>query len=613
MIDRFVTDNLQAKLAKKSLNTLVGWNRLEGRQRTTNMANALRAELHDALWMLTRQWQMGEYKGDDAGSPVIAAPIVTHSPLERFQSGTSAAQDFDLNIPFEAKVEALPLEFQRKGLSVSLDLRMQMGRHWLKLLVPLGDHKARYIELYAIDPVDPANRQHASIAAHPEALQLFSAATGRLMDGYKFYQYLTEQGGKAADGLVVNAAEADKINDLGKLFLSWFARQYTQPAEQSASAWEAERLEYRFSLAAQATGGEKRLNADEYFNGKLDWFNYDIDSDGPRLGAIAKPETRVNALLPSPLTFPGMPNTRWWAFEDGKINLGKIAVSSTDLGRMAFLEFSLLYANDWYLSPLTLPAGAAAEVHGVAVTNVFGERFWVKPAGQGIDDDWQRWTMFTNSIRGKGRAIADTGILTPPVVPKIQQGKPLDEVRLTRDEMANMVWAIECTIPLPTGRSKPGREAARELRQYFEKLVSTVPPATTPSAPLRYDVMSAVAEHWIPFVSARQEGSNRLTRLQRGSMLRIIEGEQGLPHRIVPRTGLLRQGLDFKNPEPYFLEEEEVPRAGLKVTRAFRRTRWRFGQTFVWLGAQKVVGRGEGNSGLTFDRLVKQDMPTDRP
>ena len=45
------------------------WNRLEARPRTDNFDRALKAEVRDALWMLTRQWQMGEFAGDDAGSP----------------------------------------------------------------------------------------------------------------------------------------------------------------------------------------------------------------------------------------------------------------------------------------------------------------------------------------------------------------------------------------------------------------------------------------------------------------------------------------------------------------------------------------------------------------
>ena len=36
---------------------------------------------------------------------------------------------------------------------------------------------------------------------------------------------------------------------------------------------------------------------------------------------------------------------------------------------------------------------------GLAVTNVFGERFWIEAAGRGVDKDWQRWSMFTINVR----------------------------------------------------------------------------------------------------------------------------------------------------------------------------------------------------------------------
>ena len=60
----------------------------------------------------------------------------------------------------------------------------------------------------------------------------------------------------------------------------------------------------------------------------------------------------------------------------------------------------------------------------------------------------------------------------------------------------------------------------------------------------------------------------------------------------------------------YFLHEEEVPRAGVRVTQAFQRTRWRDGRAWVWLGVRKQTGRGEGSSGLAFDRIV--DIPPRR-
>src|SRR5712692_2808392 len=51
---------------------LRGWNRLEGRPRSADFERSLRAEVRDPLWFLGRQWQYGEFEGEDAGSPIDA-------------------------------------------------------------------------------------------------------------------------------------------------------------------------------------------------------------------------------------------------------------------------------------------------------------------------------------------------------------------------------------------------------------------------------------------------------------------------------------------------------------------------------------------------------------
>ncbi len=71
-----------------------------------------------------------------------------------------------------------------------------------------------------------------------------------------------------------------------------------------------------------------------------------------------------------------------------------------------------------------------------------------------------------------------------------------------------------------------------------------------------------------------------------------------------PRTTLMRPGLDGLTRAPYHLNEEEVPRAGSRVTQAWQRTRWRDGTVFLWLGAQKDTGRLSGGSGLAFDQAA---------
>ncbi|HXU63001.1 MAG TPA: hypothetical protein VN962_14935, partial [Polyangia bacterium] len=102
----------------------------------------------------------------------------------------------------------------------------------------------------------------------------------------------------------------------------------------------------------------------------------------------------------------------------------------------------------------------------------------------------------------------------------------------------------------------------------------------------------------------------RATQLQRAAMPRLMEGDPNPPEKIRPRTTLLREGLDRTPRAPYFLHDEEVPRAGAQVSLSYQRTRWTDGRVVVWLGARKQVGRGEGSSGLAFDRLVNAPPAT---
>jgi hypothetical protein len=166
--------------------------------------------------------------------------------------------------------------------------------------------------------------------------------------------------------------------------------------------------------------------------------------------------------------------------------------------------------------------------------------------------------------------------------------------------MANMVWGIEKRIPAPSGAGKPGPEAAREYFAALARIIGPPPAPPAPKAPIRYSVMNTVPENWIPFVPVHLEGSDRETRLQRAAMPRLLGPDPDAFQKVRPRTTLLRHNL----PKAYYLDEEEVPRAGTLVRLAYQRTRWLDGKAFVWFGASKSTGRGEGSSGLAFDRLV---------
>src|SRR3979490_2053655 len=103
---------------RKSVPLLRGWNRLEGRPSIPDFERSLRAEVRDPLWFLTRQWQFGEFQGEDAASPIDVALGVRFAPLATMRVGGTDVP-YDPSIPIETRVEREPppadLTFHMQG------------------------------------------------------------------------------------------------------------------------------------------------------------------------------------------------------------------------------------------------------------------------------------------------------------------------------------------------------------------------------------------------------------------------------------------------------------------------------------------------------------------
>jgi hypothetical protein len=574
--------------------------------------------------MLTKQWQMGEFKADDAGSPVLAKMHMATTRLTKYSADGNPPQLFTNETPLEAQVERRPIPLFCGEQVISLDIRLLLGRHWLKLLKKelLGHLSGEFIREYGLAPPDPADRADVMVCAHQSAWQKFAAMAGHCVDGGKLLLHLkSHPTHHASDGIASSAAEKVVIEVLEVEFRRWFEELFYQPPDAANEAWLPERLEYQFACSAPEKDAEKVLTAEEYYHGHLDWYNFSIDQTRRTLGPINDPnpvdvrKTITRSFMPNPVAFAGMPQSRWWRFEDGRTNFGDIKPDTTDLNKLILMEFGLVYANDWFMLPVTVPTGSIVSVSGLVITNVFGERFWIEPAGKGSDEDPRRWTMYTMNVAGHADVPADAAMLVAPTIPLTLEGKALEEVYLMRDEVANMVWGVETRIALPNGEPVPGREAGLQLQQHYQRIVqqegggTTPPPAVEPSAVMRYLLMKGVPENWIPFIPVHKDNDRREIQLQRASMPRLIEGDMKPIERIKPRTSLLRAGLSATPRAPYFIFEEEVPRAGVRVRQSFQRTRWYGGKVITWLGVQKQAGRGEGASGLAFDQLVPTGAP----
>ncbi len=548
-------------------------NRLEGSPRTPDFEDSLRMEIHDPLWTLCRQWQFGEFQGEDAGSPYQAKILGTHAQPHQIRNlRNDQATDYDLNQPMEMVVE-------REQLQKDLFLATQMGRHLFKILKThgLANVKNLFLGRYPLE-ISPESDDR-------EGLYLSTSLSNSFPDGFAIYEDM--QSGQFLQWVTDEAAlNTDTIKVVQEDFLRWFGHLYQQPSS-GQSFWDPSRLEYSFAADyTDGQGEEQQLVADQYASGHLDWFAFDqVKGAGEPTGTPA--EERLQTFIPTNLEFGGMPHPRLWQMEEGRIDFGKIEASPTSLISLLLAEYGLTYSNDWFILPYPMEINTVCEIQGIMVQDVFGQHIFVCPAVDNPEMDWQEYAVFHQTERDTTEKNRNRFCLVPSVG-KLMESAPLEKVNFMRDEMSNMVWAIEHTIPSEAGIGRDARRDSTRLPQDFVPAPSEVP------AKIRYVLGSTVPENWIPFIGVQKKDP------QTGNALNEIRLQRArLPQAPGPKGVILNESQPT-----YFIEEEEVPRTGVIVERSFQRTRWLNGKTYLWLGRRKTAGRGEGWSGLMFDQIV---------
>src|SRR5262245_34171967 len=565
-----------------------GWNRLEGRVRTEEFERALRAEARDPLWFLARQWQFLELKGDDAGSPIEARVALRQTKLARFATRDGPARPFPTEQPLEAVVE-------REGPPMDRIALIQIHRAFDKALAGAGlspaDRMAVHAGMRAAYPLNPTKIDGVD---DEEAHQLAALADARLFDGAKLLAdanvatTIDSQSGLAATLAAAAKTAATTVK-------AWYAALYLTPTVAEETAWAPSQLEYQFSCATEPGQGQTVLMGDSYAQGRLDWFAVDVAVPDTRLGESSAtgsaPLEETLSFLPTAISFAGMPSNRFWEMENRKVEFGAITAHTTDIAKILLIEFMLAYANDWCLIPLEVDVGSLCDTMGLVVHDVFGDVTLVRAADRGTDEDWRRWAMFGLETRLAGD-VPQPRLFMPPTTPKLMESAPLERVVFLRDEMANLCWAVERIVPSAAGIGIDGEQFALSRAP-----PPALEPAPAPGATARYRLGTDAPLNWRPFTPVRIPGSIRSVRLQRARLPRDPRAPLG--------TILIGPGL---GPQTYYINEEEIPRAGRVVTRSFQRTRWIDGRVVLWLGRRTMTGRGEGSSGLAFD--VLEEIPS---
>jgi hypothetical protein len=616
------------------------WSRLEPLPTSDDTSEALQARVADPLWMLARQWQFNEFQGEDAGSPIKAALRIEGVPVTSLVGGGAPAQALAGAAPVEALVE------REQVLPVHPKLNAQAGQQLMRRLraAGLGGVLPTLIENYPAviaAPQDPVGDNAGFVwnalldGKAVDAMQIASDLRPVLDNDGTLDAFGT--------GIGVAAGQLADFRTAARQWMQWLDELAVDGTTPGASPyWNPQRLEYAFALQADGTQPLLRLEADEYTDGKLDWHTFTVNAataqPGPNAQLIEVEPKRPP--MPAIARYPGMPADRYWDFEDGRVNFGMLGAAKNDLARIAVIEYALVFGNDWFTLPITLPVNALYRVEKLDVLDNFGITVKIPPAK---NLDGSQWTMYEMSVSENPlvpRARLDDILYLCPSV-KTLEGPPLEHVLMMRDEMANMVWGIEKCVQGTSGEPLDRKFEANRLstNQVLRPPANAV--VAPGGAPLNYTLQTPVAAHWIPFLPVKKQGAtpfNWSIQLQRGVVTHYYQvtpsrlndprnadykafierlraapfveekAEQGSPENRLqgfmfhPRGSILRLDPNAPVDTDYLrIEEEEVPRDGIEIRRAFNYARDANGRALLWIGRSKVTGRGEGSSGLRFD------------
>ena len=611
------------------------WTRLDPVIQSQALGAGLNAEVRDPLWMLTRQWQLGELWGEDVGSPVQTWLELDCVPLTRYLPGgiapgaTVAGQDVVAGTPLETLVEREPV---RVDGAQQLRLAAEAGLQFRRMLVDAGAATLwpGVVQHFQI----PAPGADVAAGLEPDVLRFLEIVAGRVADGNLLaavVRGLTATGAlpaAVASGVATwrtwrsSLPEADRgrLDTAAGTWLTWYEALFSEPRPATANpAWVPERLEYALAVSTVlperqilrkiefATGEqppryafdavprtELVLSAPEYSAGHLDWYSFGALPTGS-LGApaVARDPLRRTA-IPTAARFPGMPASRYWEFEDARVDFGAVAAGPQQLAHLLLVEFALIHADDWFVIPVDVPVGTVSRVRWLVVADTFGQRTII-PSAREVDraagEQQLPWDMFRLApdpgvIGASAVALTDV-LFLPPSLGLSLHGEPVEEVALLRDSMANMAWAVERLVEGLIGQPVDLSEAFHRARVEEPDEASSVA-ATNGQPPLMYRLSTPVPRHWLPLYPARIRADAPDMWLLRGGdpRGRIMEPERDPARR------------------PLYVHEEELPLEGARVTRAYQYARWVDGSTHLWMGRRKSVGRrGELSSGLRFDVL----------
>jgi hypothetical protein len=532
------------------------------------------ARIADPLWLLARQWQLGELLGEDAATPVSvrverrALPITAWAPAADVGETRAAVAGANWRPwPDGATLDELVEHVPRAAAENGVRWRAETGAQLAEMLREAGcaDSEAALLEAHPLtlaeDAADPAG------VLDPTAQRLFLALEGQVPDGAAARAAL-----EAGDpDWVTQASRPADARTAAADWLTW-----VEGVPGAGGAWTTPRLEHDFLVRFGHGEHAAVLRARAFGGGAARWHHFewvkDVDVQLEGDGELGPEDSVADVMLATPLRYPGMPADRYWQLEEGSVDVSAIEAQPHDLARLCLAEFALVSGDDWLVIPVDGKLGAINQIGSVEITTTFGETVAIEE--DGANRRTRGFRMFEVTA-ADGDSLP--GVVLPPVAATPLIGDPVEEVAFIRDETANMAWAVERIVPGRSGDPRP--RSAEQLPPRPE------PPEHLDPNDVLYELQVPVPRNWIPLVPVRLAPGT--IGLRKGAML--DEGEA------VQAESLLLE------PTPLTFAPEEIPREGITVRAVRSLARRRDGTYARWTGHRISVGRGEGSSGYASD------------
>lgn len=519
------------------------WQRLEPRPRTNSVQEGLAAKIRDPLWMLGRQWQVGEFRGEDCGTPCRAeVEIASGRPSRISGDGWQATVE---------EVGDVERGSTRAWLPAETRLSRELGDVFLDMLEDIGalDELSTLFDELELRPAD-----------------------GLGLDGIALWQRAGSLGRICAE--LFPEPRSNAVGAAFDEFAAWASATFGSTPRETSGPWRPPYLDHRAkldTLLPDGTNAQVTVRPDS--DAHVDWHAMELERRGD-LERSARIDSDEFVRPPTRISFPGMPHRRWWRFEEGQVCLPKLTPDKRDLATLLLLDFALVAGDDWFVVPVRIPRDRFAHVSSSRITDTFGETFTSNSANQD-----RRWQLFSlHQVGGDPVDALWTGGGLNSV-----DGPESDKLRYLRDEVDNLVWAIEerANMSETDGIS---RHVTATTTPPTPNAISTTRDEAIP----RYLVERPPPVHWWPFAAVAANGHTHL-RLA------------AVPGRAAPLADDL---LDYARSLPLY--QHAIPRPGVRVTKQIRMSRTPQGSARVSAIHRSRVGAGDERSGLAHDVMEQR-------